>query len=124
MNNNMWGMNNPYNAFPVSFNNGVGNLTRSNKIFVTSMDDALARYAEPNSEMIYLDQDKPVLYEVKTDFQGRKTINLYDLAPSANGAGVGGSKMDMTNYVTKNEFEALQAQIKALEEKINNGGVV
>lgn len=128
-NNNMWGFNNPYNNFPAPsfpFNNSVGNLSRSNsnKIFVTSIDDALSRYADPNSEMIYLNQDKPLLYEVKTDSQGRKMVNTYNITPSVEKTGAGTANVDMSSYVTKTEFEALQGQIKALEDKINNGGVV
>ena len=128
-NNNMWGFNNPYNNFPAlsfPYNNSVGNLSRSNsnKIFVTSIEDALSRYAEPNSEMIYLNQDKPLLYEIKTDSQGRKMVNAYNITPSVEKSGAGAENADMSNYVTKTELEALRGQIKALEDKINNGGVV
>lgn len=32
---------------------------KTNKVFVTSLDDALSRVCEPNSEMLYLHQDEP-----------------------------------------------------------------
>lgn len=53
---------------------------KTNKIFITSIEDAMARYVEPNSEIVYLHQDKPILVEVKTDMQGRKTCNVFDLS--------------------------------------------
>lgn len=52
---------------------------RTNKIFVTSLEDALNRPADPNSEVIYLDQDKPFLYQVMNDMQGRKTYKTFEL---------------------------------------------
>ena len=37
---------------------------KTNKIFITSIEDAMARYAEPNSEIVYLHQDKPILVDL------------------------------------------------------------
>ena len=46
--------------------------TSTNKIFVTSLEIALSKACNFNSEMIYFDQNKPVFYVIKTDSIGRK----------------------------------------------------
>lgn len=38
----------------------------------------MARSVEPNSEYIYLHQDKNLIMEVKTDIQGKKTWKVYE----------------------------------------------
>lgn len=43
----------------------------TNKIYVTSLEDAMARYAGPNSTMIYVLQDESTVFEIYTDLQGR-----------------------------------------------------
>ena len=45
----------------------------SNKIYVTSLEDALNRASQRGSEMVYFHQDANEFYVVKTDFDGRKT---------------------------------------------------
>ncbi len=44
----------------------------TNKIYVTSLEDAMQRYASPNSTMIYVLQDENALFEIYTDPQGKK----------------------------------------------------
>lgn len=88
---------------------------KTNKVWVTSLEDAMARSVEPNSEYIYLHQDKPLLIEVKTDSQGRKTTRVMELKDY-----VEQPKPEMpmpNNFPTREEFEVLQGKIKALEEK-------
>ena len=56
----------------------------SNKLFVVSAEDALSRFAAPNSIMIYLLQDESTLYEVYTDGQGKKSIRARTLTDAAH----------------------------------------
>lgn len=88
---------------------------RTNKVFVTSLDDALSRYAEPNSDMIYLHQDENLLFEIKTDMQGRKVykaLKFEEYSPQPNTP-----TEETNNYVTREEFEKLQAEINSLKSK-------
>lgn len=75
---------------------------RTNKIFVTSIEEAMAKYAEPNTEVVYYHQDKPMLIEVKTDIQGRKTCNVFDLTPHQ-----AESEKVAVVYATKEEVEEI-----------------
>ena len=86
---------------------------RTNKIFVTSLEDALNRNAEPNSEVIYLHQDQNLLFEVKTDAQGRKVYQTYQFAPfKAESAAPAAAA-----YVTKEEFDALAKKVDEMSAK-------
>lgn len=89
---------------------------KTNKVFVTSLEDALARPAEIGSEYIYLHQDKPLLYEVKTDMQGRKTYTVLELSQPQNKSQREEEKADIST-ITKEDFGALQAEILAKIEE-------
>ena len=94
------GMNQPYGQPNVSQMQNAS--PKTNKILVVSLEDALNRYAEPNSEMIYVNQDQPILYQVRTDYIGKKTYLIMDLiehkATSAQGN---------TDYVTRADVEKI-----------------
>lgn len=49
-------------------------MPKTNKVFVTSLDDAMARSVEPNSETLYLHQDRNLIFDIKTDMQGKKDL--------------------------------------------------
>lgn len=113
-------------SFPYSNNNvyggysGYGNYgygyqpqpmqPKTNKIFVTSLEEALARPSEPNSEIIYLHQNEPLLFEIVTDMQGRKAVKTFRL-------GVEEKSKPQEDYVSRAEFEAFKAQFKPMEVK-------
>jgi hypothetical protein len=82
----------------------------TNKIYVTSLEDALQRYASPNSTMIYILQDESVLFEVYTDPQGKKmprVKKLVDFTPESGGGG----------YVSRTEFDELKNKLEAFIAK-------
>lgn len=89
---------------------------KTNKIWVTSLEDAMSKPVEPNSEYIYLHQDKPLLIEVITDNQGRKSTRVLELK-----AYVEETKPETimpNNFPTREEFEGLKAEIQALKERL------
>lgn len=61
-----WGTPNWSQPYPTSHVN-------TNKIYVTSLEDALNRSSTRGSEMVYFHQDANEFYVVKTDVDGRKT---------------------------------------------------
>lgn len=88
---------------------------KTNKSFVTSLEAAKSMPADYNSYMIYLDQDKPLLYEIYTDAQGIKTATIYKITPQAAAE----AQSDMpASYATREELEGVQGQIRALTERI------
>lgn len=106
MNNDYY--NDPYWSGPFGAHKHLG-TPNTNKLYVTSVDDALNRAAPRGSEMVYFHQDLNEFYVVKTDFEGRKTWAKFQyLAPNP----------DLSTPATKADFKELMARI----EKLENGG--
>lgn len=89
---------------------------KSNKIWVTSLEDALARAVEPNSEYIYLHQDQPLLIEVKTDIQGKKVTRVLELKDYVQHSVP--QNVVANDFPTREEFDGIKAEIQALKQKI------
>lgn len=93
-------------------------LPKTNKIFVTSLDDALNRPADYNSVVIYLHQDLPLLFEITTDPFGKKTHKTFTITPS-NEQGTTNNSNTISpelskRFATKEEVKALSDKIDAL----------
>ena len=88
---------------------------RTNKIFVTSLEDALNRYAEPNTIIVYRHQDEKFEYEIMTDCQGKNsyiTLVLGDYLAQ-------NETMEQNQYtIPKDEFDAVKSRLKALEDEV------
>lgn len=87
----------------------------TNKIYVTSKEDALARFVSPNTTTVYFLQDDSMIFEVMTDFQGKKNVrirNLVDVEPSD-------SKLDdKTDYLPRKEFDAFKSVLEPLIKNV------
>lgn len=59
--------------------NYVNSQFKTNKIFVINLQDALSRQTEPNSEYVFFDQEKDILYNIHTDSTGKKSWKVIDL---------------------------------------------
>lgn len=113
-------MNNYYNGqqfgFQPTTNIYNSNVPKTNKIYVTSLDDALLRYADNNTIMVYIQQDEQAIFEIFTDMQGRKSYKIRKLSDCEQTSVQG--KEQSNDYVTRQEFENLEIKInKLLKEK-------
>ena len=90
---------------------------KTNKVWVTSLEDAMAKPVEPNSEYVYLHQDKPLLIEVITDGQGRKATRVMELKPYVEQPKT--ETPTPNNFPTREEFDGLKAEIQALKERLS-----
>lgn len=113
-----------YNFNPQSQQQAQPNFTaqqsmqpQTNKIFVTSVDDALARPTMFNSEIVYLHQDQPLLIEIRTDSQGKKTPIVYDIQPHKEPEP---TPQPIVDYVKREEYDELYAQIKEIRGTIQD----
>ena len=85
---------------------------KTNKIFVTSLQDAMSRQVEANTEVVYLHQSEPLLYQIVTDMQGRKSVDTFVLSPY-----VAEEKKPDAEYVSRAEFEEWKAKVNGLFAK-------
>lgn len=104
----------PAPTFNPTFQPTVPQL-RTNKVFVTSLEDALNRYAEPNTIMVYRHQDEKFEYEVMTDMQGKKTYKTLALSEYS---GVEPQKNDGGVVISVETIDALDKRISALESEL------
>ena len=98
-------------SWPQPQNNIWGSPLKTNKILVTSLDEAIAKSNERNSEMYYWDQSKPVIYVIKTDVNGVKSWAQVNYTLPSQDANVPASKADVV---------ALTAPVNDLVKKIEN----
>lgn len=91
----------------------------TNKIYVSGIEDAKMRMLPPNSEYVFLDNEKSILYQKKVDANGQFEVKAYTISEYKGDLGVQNqSAVDLSGYVPRAEFEALQAELKALNDKI------
>lgn len=99
--------------------------TNTNKVFVNGIEDVKNRVLPANSEFIFLDNDKSILYQKKVDANGQFEVKVFDILPHVEEPQADKIATDLSNYVPRNEFEALQGEFRALKEQLtrseNNG---
>ena len=88
---------------------------RTNKIFVTSLEDALNRYADPNTIIVYRHQDEKFEYEITTDSYGKKTYKTLELAPYSAQQD---ENKDNSYIISKEDFDAVKKRLDSLEKEI------
>ena len=88
---------------------------RTNKIYVTSLEDALNRYAEPSTIMIYRNQNEKFEYEIITDSQGRKSYKTLELGSYSVPQE---EKKVETPIISREEFDAIKGRLEALESEV------
>ena len=79
----------------------------TNKMLVTGKDAALNMPAPNGSDLVYFDQDKDLMYNVTTDWNGRKTIRVFSLTEFNGDTVQAGVKPE--------DFAALLKRVEALE---------
>lgn len=98
---------------------------QTNIIFVSGLPEVQMKPQPANSRCVYFDNDKSILYQKTVDEQGHFEISQYDLVEHVPTDGEKGGNsaqtIDQSKFVLKKDFEALQAQIRALELKLKGG---
>lgn len=81
----------------------------TNKIYVTSAEDALSRFASPNTVTAYFLQDESAVFEVTTDIQGKKNLRVRKLTDVAEETKKQNIPVD---YVTREEFDDFRTKLE------------
>lgn len=93
--------------------------TNTNKIFVSSIDDVKSKPLSANSDFIFLDNDKPILYQKTVDSKGQFEVKAFEIHEiKAQEKQKEDNSINLSDYVTLTEFEALKGQIDELKNKI------
>ena len=78
----------------------------TNATFVTSLDEALIKTTERNSDMVYFHQDRAEFYRIRVDTEGRKSWAVFQYTQPSQ---------DDSVPATKADLNALLARIEELE---------
>lgn len=114
-----------YNNQPQQFQSPQ---TYTNKVFVSGIDDVRNRMLPPNSDYIYLDNDKAILYQKIVDSKGQFQVKEFTISPKEpDMASKKEDSISLSDYVKRDEFDKISSELKALKEeisKLNDGGVL
>ena len=85
---------------------------QSNKLLVTSLEEALTRNAPLNSKIVYIHQDENLEFEIFTDINGRKTYTVFKRIIETE------ENRKQNSGVSREEYLELREKIKNLEAKL------
>lgn len=111
MQNNNWNQSRPFNTFAQP----MQPRPNTNAIFVTSLEEALIKTDQRNSDMIYFNQDKNEFYRIKVDLEGRKSWAIFTYTAPNQEDNAPVTKADLLPLIVR--IEALEG---AKETKLNN----
>lgn len=91
----------------------------TNKIYVTGIEDARARQLPPNSDFIFLDNDKPLLYRKTVDATGKMEIKAFKISEYTETEAAPAPAVDMTQFVSVEQFKGVQAEMGRIKRTID-----
>ena len=93
----------------------------TNKIYVTGVEDARARQLPPNSDFIFLDNDKPLLYRKTVDATGKMEIKAFKISEytETEAAPAPAPAVDMSQFVSVEEFKTVQTEMGRIKRTID-----
>ena len=93
----------------------------TNKIYVTGIDDARARQLPPNSDFIFLDNDKPLLYRKTVDATGKMEIKAFKISEytETEAEPAPAPAVDMSQFVSVEEFKTVQTEMGRIKRTID-----
>lgn len=122
---------NPYGGYPYQNNYyGAGysnpayqspvqqTPSNTNKLYVNGIEDVRLRNLPNNSDYIFLDNDKPLIYRKTTDSTGKMSIETFKIVPCEPEIQAQSREIDLSQYVLKKDFEALKKEILGLRDSI------
>lgn len=88
----------------------------TNKIYVTGIEDARNRTLAPNSDFIFLDNDKPLLYRKTVDATGKMEIRTFKISEykeeeEKTTATPVAQNIDTSQFVSVKDFDRLRDDI-------------
>ena len=109
---------NPYAGFPpmqqAAMQPPAVPQTNTNKVFVSGIDEVRNKPLPQNSEYIFLDNDKSILYQKTVDSKGQFEVKAFDIVPHLEDPEEH-SDHDLSVFVRRDEMDALMARVTALE---------
>lgn len=92
----------------------------TNKIYVTGIEDARTRQLPPNSDFIFLDNDKPLLYRKTVDATGKMDIKAFKISEYTEEANQANNtpQIDLSQFVSIQDFKQMQDEVYQLRKVV------
>lgn len=100
--------------------------TNTNKIYVSGIEDVRQRQLPNGSDIIFLDNDKPILYQKIVDSKGQFEVKAFTITPYNAVENDKSNQLNPNpNYLTASDLEPIKAELKAIKDKLygKDGGV-
>lgn len=91
----------------------------TNKLYTTGIEDVRARQLPPNSDFIFLDNDKPIIYRKTTDATGKMDIQVFEIKPFQPEQPKPEQRIDLSQFALKTDIEGLKNEIEQMREFIS-----
>lgn len=109
----------PYNSMTNTYNNNAPQIN-TNKVYVSGMEDAKQRYLAPNSDYIFLDNDKPLLYRKVVDGTGKMEIQAFEIVPYTTKQEETSQNIDTSKFVSAKEFEDFKQEFLDFKKQMQD----
>lgn len=83
----------------------------TNKLFASSVEDALSRPVNSNTKVVYFNQNTGELYEITTDPWGAKTPEIYTYCKKT---------VVVNNQNNKSELDKIKERLDEIEKRLAN----
>lgn len=94
--------------------------TNTNKLYTTGIEDVRARQLPPNSDFIFLDNDKPIIYRKTTDATGKMDIQVFEIKPFQPEQTKPEHPIDLSQFALKTDIQGLKNDIEQMRESLRS----
>lgn len=91
--------------------------TNTNKIYVNGIEDVRNCRLPANSDYIFLDNDKAIVYQKIVDSKGQFEVKAFTITPYTEQEKQA-ETVNPTDYVLKTDFQNIQERLQKIEEKM------
>lgn len=121
------GYSNPYSPYGYGYQQQMqpqqqpqSTQINTNKIYVSGIDEVRQRQLPNGSDMLFLDNDKPIIYQKIVDGKGQFEVKAFTITPySAVETAKDTQSIDLSAYAKTTDLEPIKAELKVIREKLD-----
>lgn len=121
----MWNQNSPYSGYPYQQSYGysvpsyqqptqTSPQVNTNKMYANGIEDVRCRQLPANSDYLFLDNDKPLIYRKTTDATGKMDIQVFKIAPYQE------EEKTLVEYALASDLVDLKQQVEQLRDLLKS----
>lgn len=114
---NAYGYNNSYQN-----QQNLQSYTNTNKIYVSGIDEVKTKFLPPNSDVIFIDNYKDIIYEKIVDSTGKHEIKTFSISEyKSNTEQTNNSNnIDLSQYAKKSDVDNIMNSLNQYNNTIND----